>query len=171
MFSSFLWLFTCLCEFSRALKSNQDPSLEVDFSEDFTEYQIKFNNKTWLVSGDTYFRNNHRNAKLSAPVVSSNNGMDNFGSYDSINVLYTDEHDERTQFINSFKTYKSQPDILVFTQKFPKGLNNPQTDPISFATTGLLSSFPSFIIESSSNNTEEELGFFHFSGVMASGLQ
>ena len=120
-------------------------------------------------------------------------GIDNFGVFEESMQEWTDTQHTAYSFVTSVKTYPdNHPDILVFTQRWPKGGMMTQTGSVN----KVISSFPSVTLPGSSlkrgdengqtgNANEGEggsegdlkltlddslsLGFVHFAGFMAAG--
>eukprot|EP01083_Nonionella_stella_P114908 340133_1 len=134
--------------------------VNIQFNQnDFSQYFIEINNKTWLESGETTFRSDGQLASLKLNKVVNTSGADAFGAFNAVTIKYQDTN-SKAEFATQFKYYPSEPDLLVFTQSFITGANQTATQDVN----GVISSFPSFLVEYAS----VPLGYAHFGGFMSS---
>ena len=102
-------------------KLNAASSVDIYFANDYSDYFISINNKTWLQSGSTSFRSHGEWADLKLSDTTKNSGYDAFGQFNELIMSYEDTAPAKTAFSTIFKYYPSNPDLLLFTQYFPNG--------------------------------------------------
>eukprot|EP01084_Bolivina_argentea_P143819 252495_1 len=144
-------------------KLNAPSSVDIYFGNGFSDYFISVNNKTWLQSGTTGFRNNGKWADLKISKTQNNSGYDSFGKFNEVVITYQDQS-QSVAFSTHFKYYPSNSDILLFTQTYPNGAVNTAVGNQQGANM-VISSFPSFQLQTIDQSVT--LGYTHFGGYMS----
>ena len=98
--------------------------LDILFTNDSEDYMIRVNNVTWLYSGDTAFRSDGKWAQFEMVKYETHIGSDAFGENYEIVLHHQDISNPDAQMLSHFKYYQNRPDILIFAQGFPNGLND-----------------------------------------------
>ena len=151
-----LFLVTSLCIFYAAAQT----VLDIAFTDNsFTKYTISVNDKVWLKSGTTLFRNQNEDVSLQLNETKNMTGQDIIGSYTELIIVWSNEKNTSDKYETMIRQYPNERDIIIFTQSFPTGATKTsKNDPDK-----VISSFPSFLMDNA------DLGYTKWSGQQIGG--
>ncbi|MFX1378337.1 MAG: hypothetical protein ACFFA4_04530 [Promethearchaeota archaeon] len=136
---------------------NQKQSFKIKFNDTSGIYSISFGTKRKLINGNIKIRHhskeysNYNSIKTDSKIlkltsITESDGDDKLGEFASIEAQFRLEDEER--YVNiSTRNYHTQG-FIVFNLFIPEGLQNT----FSGENSELLTSFPSFVIQSPNNN-------------------
>ena len=116
-----LLVLSCLL----ACAASAKPQLSLDLSGGAGKFAISLDSRPWL-SGSQVLLGTASSASgtLKLNRTSHGTGTDALGSYDSTSLEWVSSSASPSRMVTSFRTYASDPSVIVFEQQFPDGVSS-----------------------------------------------